>query len=330
MTKINVIGGSGFIGSCLVNALNNTDNLSVSIIDKSESLLFPDLTKIADVRNLNDLESAIDNNSIIINLAAEHRDDVYPKSLYYDVNVNGAINICNIARKKNINKIIFTSSVAVYGFSDKSVDESGNIQPFNDYGKSKHDAELIFKDWQLESPLNRSLIIIRPTVVFGENNRGNVYNLFNQIFNKRFIMLGNGNNRKSIAYVENVASFIKYSIFFEPGIHLYNYVDKPDLTMSQLVDYVKNILGHNRNCKFSMPLFLGLLIAYIFDFVAFFTHKKFSISAIRVKKFCSDSIYNSSVISTGFIPPFSLFDGLERTINYDFKQGELHNQNLNN
>ena len=46
---------------------------------------------------------------------------------------------------------------------------------------------------------NRSLSIIRPAVVFGENNRGNVFNLMKQLANNRFIMVGSGENKKSIA-----------------------------------------------------------------------------------------------------------------------------------
>ena len=54
----------------------------------------------------------------------------------------------------------------------------------------------------------RSLVIIRPTVIFGEGNRGNVYNLFRQIADRRFLMFGDGENKKSMAYVGNVAEFI--------------------------------------------------------------------------------------------------------------------------
>ena len=84
-----------------------------------------------------------------------------------------------------------------------------------------------------KDPQNRSLVIIRPTAVFGEENRGNVYNLLKQINSKNFIMIGNGKNKKSIAYVRNVADFIIFSTKLNSGIHIYNYIDKPDLTMNE-------------------------------------------------------------------------------------------------
>ncbi|MBL3955904.1 NAD-dependent epimerase/dehydratase family protein, partial [Bacteroides thetaiotaomicron] len=54
--------------------------------------------------------------------------------------------------------------------------------------------------------------ILRPTVIFGEGNRGNVYNLLRQITSGRFLMVGDGENRKSMAYVGNVVAFIAFLI----------------------------------------------------------------------------------------------------------------------
>ena len=107
-------------------------------------------------------------------MAAEYRDDVEPKSLYDEVNVDGAENVCKVCSKYGIKKIIFTSSVAVYGFAPLNTNETGEINYFNDYGRTKWFAEERYRDW-LNSNQDNSLTIIRPTVVFGEQNRGNVY-----------------------------------------------------------------------------------------------------------------------------------------------------------
>ena len=55
-------------------------------------------------------------------------------------------------------------------------------------------------------------------------------------------MFGNGKNKKSMAYVENVAAFLEYSLKFESGIHIYNYIDKPDYDMNKLISFSRNIL----------------------------------------------------------------------------------------
>jgi len=316
INNICIIGGSGFIGTVLSKKFIN--KIDFSIIDKIESNQYSNLTQIADVRNMESLRKVIPDSSIIINLAAEHRDDVKPISLYGEVNVNGAKNICIVAREKNVKKIIFTSTVAVYGFGPIGTDENGKINPFNEYGKTKYKAEQIYKLWQEEDPDERTLVIIRPTVVFGENNRGNVYNLFHQIISGKFIMVGNGYNKKSMAYVENVVAFIKHSLIFKPGIHIYNYVDKPDFTMNSLISLVRGIMGFQKKNIVKIPYIIGFFIGKLFDLLTLISGKKFTISSIRIKKFCANSVYNTAIDNSGFKAPITIKDALEKTIIYEF------------
>jgi nucleoside-diphosphate-sugar epimerase len=318
MKNISVIGGSGFIGTSLLRRLQKNDLLDSKIIDKAPSNTFPDLVTLSDVRSVEQLKESILDGSLIVNLAAEHRDDVRPLSLYDDVNVGGAQNICSVAREKGVQTIIFTSSVAVYGFAPIGTDESGKIAPFNDYGRTKYEAEKVFKAWQAEAPEVRTLVIIRPTVVFGEQNRGNVYNLLRQIASGKFVMVGHGENRKSMAYVENVVAFIEYSMSFKPGVHIYNYIDKPDFTMNSLVANVNRILGRTEKISFRLPFAVGYLIGKGFDLVAAMTGKRFAISSIRVKKFCANSVYNTAIDKTGFVRPVPLEQAISQTVRHEF------------
>lgn len=324
MNNITVVGGSGFIGTRLCSRIQKNSNFV--IFDISQSSHFPGETRIGDVRSIEDLRDHILPGSTLINLAAEHRDNVFPISLYEEVNVNGARNICDLARTKDINKIIFTSSVAVYGFAPLGTNESGAITPFNDYGRTKWEAEQVYTQWQAEDPQNRTLVIVRPTVVFGEGNRGNVFNLLRQIASGKFFMVGNGLNRKSMAYVENVAAFLEYSLDFKPGVHIYNYIDKPDFTMNTLVGHVNKLLGRSSEIKLRLPFSLGLLIGSSFDLVAKITGQKFPISAIRVKKFCANSVYESAIESTGFIPPMPLMEAIEKTVRFEFIEDHKNEQ----
>lgn len=315
---IGVIGGSGFIGTRLCNRFAEKAEVDFTIIDKSPSATYHDRFCIADVRSIDELRNVIKEDSVLINLAAEHRDDVRPLSLYDDVNTQGARNLCTVAREKGVQKIIFTSTVAVYGFAPLGTDESGVVNPFNDYGRTKAEAELVFKEWQAEDPENRTLVIVRPTVVFGEQNRGNVYNLLRQIVSGRFVMVGNGENRKSMAYVENIAAFLHYSLSFGPGVHIYNYIDKPDFSMNALVGVVRRMLGRSEEIGFRLPYTVGYSIGKVFDLVASMTGKRFAISSIRVKKFCANSVYNTALEKSGFVPPVPLLEALERTVRHEF------------
>ena len=172
--KVTIIGGSGFIGSRLCQCLQNA-GIDFTIIDKNPSHFFPDKVSIADIRDFDALYNALQPCDAVINLAAEHRDDVSPKSLYDEVNVKGSENIVKICSQKSIQHIIFTSSVAVYGFAPPNTGEDGAINYFNDYGRTKWEAEQVYKTWYEADTENRNLTIIRPTVVFGERNRGKGY-----------------------------------------------------------------------------------------------------------------------------------------------------------
>ena len=131
-------------------------------------------------------------------------------------------------------------------------------------------------------------------------------------------MVGHGENRKSMAYVENIAAFIEYCISFQPGIHIYNFIDKPDFTMKSLVSTGNRILGHPEKIGFRVPFVVGYMIGKGFDLLAAITGKRFAISSIRVKKFCANSVYNTAIDQTGFIPPVPLEKALEQTVRYEF------------
>lgn len=317
--RVCVVGGSGFVGSRLCSRLSKSINNFI-VFDSRQSDPFKGKTILGNICNLADFD-ALPNSDVLINLAAVHRDDVRPVSLYDQVNIGGSDVLCRYARRVGIKKIVFTSSVAIYGFAPADTDEEGAPNYFNDYGRSKYFAEQLYKAWQAEDPDNRSLVIIRPTVIFGEGNRGNVCNLFTQIASKRFLMFGDGKNRKSMAYVENVAAFLEYSLGFPPGVHIYNYVDKPDLDMNTLVKTVRRALFGENNVGFRLPRFIGVGIGYFADVIAKLTGKSLPVSSIRVKKFLGTTQFGSAVSKTGFVAPVKLEDAIEDTLRYEFIDG---------
>jgi nucleoside-diphosphate-sugar epimerase len=311
-----VIGGSGFIGSHLINSL--ATHHTVTNIDK-QLPVHPNgnvTHLVADVRDYESLKAAVpDNTDYVVLLAAEHRDDVSPISLYYDVNVDGAHNVLKVMAEKHLEHIIFTSSVSVYGLNKKDPDELSGVDPFNHYGKSKLEAEKVLRRWFDNDRNGKSLIIVRPTVTFGPGNKGNVYNLLKQIASGKFVMVGRGRNKKSMAYVENVAGFISHCIDKQfKGYHLFNYIDKPDLATKELVHHAEAALG-KKIIPIKIPYVIGYAGGLFLDLVSKITGKKFSISAVRVKKFCATTQFSSVTIqTTNYTPKKSLAEGLEITI----------------
>ncbi len=307
--KVAITGGSGFIGSRLIEDLKK-DGHEIVIVDKAHSVP----VNILDQEKLNVACAGCDT---IIHLAAAHRDDIFPRSIYYEENGQGTLNVTKAAEINGIKRIIFTSTVAVYALNSGTPDENSPVEPFNDYGKSKLEAEEYIRTWA-EKEAGRIATIIRPVVVFGENNRGNVYNLINQISNGKFLMIGRGDNKKSMAYVGNVAAFIKHCLK-ESSSNLYNYADKPDLKTNELIETIYKKLEKTKP-SLTIPYWFGMLAGFGFDVLAKITRRTFPISSIRIQKFCADtSVASDKKNQTRFKPQYSLSDGIERMVSHDFK-----------
>lgn len=313
---ITLIGGSGFVGTRLIDLLK--DEYQLENIDIQASHFFPQLTVPGNVREFSSINGLLKGTELVILLAAQHRDDVTPTSLYYDTNVKGIKNVLKAMECNGVKRIVFFSSVAIYGLNKDNPNENTPADPFNHYGKSKWQAEQVLQEWYKEHQ-DWNIDIIRPTVIFGERNRGNVYNLLHQLSTGKFLRVGKGNNVKSMAYVGNVVAFVKYMIEnVTQGYNVFNYIDKPDFNMNQLTEVVCTKLGKNIP-SFRIPYWIGMAGGYFFDLIALITRKKLEVSSVRVKKYCATTQYDSTKAhNTGFIPPYTLKEGLNRTLDFEF------------
>lgn len=314
-----MIGASGFVGTRLIDLLKqDAEKYSLKNVDLLPSHFFNDITVIGDVRDQEQMDEKLKESDIVVLLAAQHRDDVSPTSLYYDTNVGGMKVTLKAMEKNGIKRIVFFSSVAVYGLNKKNPNEEHPAAPFNHYGKSKWQAEEVLQEWY-KSHTDWNINIIRPTVIFGERNRGNVYNLLKQISSGRFLMVGKGENVKSMAYVGNIVAFVKFMIDnCITGYNVFNYIDKPDTNMNDLVALVEKVLNKNIPST-HFPYWMGMMGGYCFDILAKITGRKFTVSSVRVKKFCAVTQFDSTkALTSGFVPPFTLQEGLARTLEFEF------------
>lgn len=307
------------MGTRLLDLLKGQDHTyTLKNIDLVPSHFFNDLTVIGDVRSQEQMDAQLKGTDVVVLLAAQHRDDVSPTSLYYDTNVGGMKVTLQAMERNGVHRLVFFSSVAVYGLNKKNPDESHPADPFNHYGKSKWQAEQVLQEWYGSHP-DWNIDIIRPTVIFGERNRGNVYNLLNQISGGRFLMVGKGDNVKSMAYVGNVVAFVRFMIdHVTSGYNVFNYIDKPDIDMNHLVELVEKVLDkHIPSTHF--PYWMGMVGGYCFDLLSLITRKKMTVSSVRVKKFCATTQFDSSkAMNSGFVPPYTLQEGLSRTLEFEF------------
>ena len=132
-------------------------------------------------------------------------------------------------------------------------------------------------------------------------------------------MVGRGENKKSLAYVGNIVAFVQFLIDkVTEGYNVFNYIDKPDNNMNQLVSHVSKVLGkHIPTTHF--PYWLGMLGGYGFDMLSKVTGKKMTVSSVRVKKFCATTEFDATkAYVSGFKAPYTLDEGLIRTLEFEF------------
>lgn len=323
MARVTIVGGTGFIGTSLTAALLRSGH-TVRVVDLVTGHHSAVEYRQVDVRDRDGLMTALSASDVVYNLAAVHRDDIRPATRYHDVNVTGAMNICAVCALLGVNHLVFTSSVAVYGDAPPNTGEDRTPEPANAYGESKLLAERAHTEWQAQAPASRSLVIVRPTVVFGEGNRGNVYRLLRLIAAGRFAMIGDGTNKKSMAYVGNLSAFLATAVIRPPGVHVFNYVDKPDFSMHALAEIVTGALGPRRLTRLRIPYPVGYLAGLVCDLIASVTATNLPLSADRVRKFCMTTTYSADRLhATAFQAPFSPREALIGTIRHERAVGAL-------
>jgi nucleoside-diphosphate-sugar epimerase len=314
MENILILGGSGFIGSYFNEKLDS----NIINYDLREPI-HPTKNKFikGDICDFKALNKAIKENNIdtVLHLAAAHHDFGISRDGYFKVNEGGTENICKVAEENNIKKIIFYSSVAVYGENKKPSTEEMSPNPSNHYGASKLAGEVKLRNWS-EKEGNHS-IVIRPCLVYGPRNTANMYNLIRQIDSNKFFNVGKGNNVKSICYVENIVEATIHLMESEnnQGYHLYNYADSPQLTSKETANYIAECLGKKK--PLSVPKPLLQIGAIPFDILIKVTGKNLPVSSARVNKFATETYHKAEkILETGFSPKFDNYQGLKKMVDW--------------
>lgn len=306
-------GGSGFIGSHFHRIIPNEELINFDLVAPK----FNHSSKfiLGDIRINNNVVNAISGNAIecIISLAAKHHDFGIGHDEYFDTNEEGTRVLCSVASEFAVKKIIFYSSVAVYGLREDVSNEELEPQPDSPYGASKLAGERVLQKWASEDA-TRQVVIIRPTVVFGEKNVANMFNLIRQIDSGLYFHLGRADNIKSIAYVENL---VKATLFLKermnPGVVVYNYADEPQLTSRIIGDTIANALG--KMIHLNIPKWLGISVGLPFDLAIKLTGKNLPISSARIKKLGTQTYHSAKkIFEDGFTPKYSTKDGIMKMV----------------
>ena len=248
-----IFGGSGFIGTHLIHLLNTIkqpgdkiydldivmpgeEGVVPGIVEKNDGVEYIRL----DVRKPFDFDFTTTSSDIIFNLAAVHRTPGHEDKEYFETNIRGAENVVAFAEKYGIKKIFFTSSIAPYGASEELKEETTLPTPNTPYGISKLVAEKIHIGW-CEKEQDRELTIVRPGIVYGKGEHGNMTRLYKGIKGHYYIYAGRKDTIKACVYVKELVQFMKYRMIDNsfPGYDIINCTFEPAYTIEQIVEAMK-------------------------------------------------------------------------------------------
>ena len=295
-----IFGGSGFIGTHLAQYLLREDHCNRVILadfqpPKSEpyvaELQFALRTGKAqfihiDVRKSIPADRLPRRPDLVFNLAAVHREPGHEPREYFETNICGAENVCAWAAAADCSRMVFTSSISPYGPSEEMKDENSLPVPETPYGSSKLVAEKIHQAWQAAN-LERKLLILRPGVVFGPGENGNVTRLVRSLATGYFVYMGNRETRKAGGYVKELCRVARFGLEYlersHKSVELLNFGFDPTPTLESFVDAIRSVVGIRRR-PLSLPRSALLAVSYPIDFATRALGIRQPITPVRIRK----------------------------------------------
>ncbi len=169
--KILVTGGSGFIGSYVVNELINADH-TVSVLDTRQNNNLEVVSAVGDLRNFEEVRSAIVGMDAICHIGAIG--DVYlcyeDPPLAAAINVHGTANVLEAAIREGVGKVVYASTWEVYGRPDYApIDEQHPCRPDHPYNITKYAGDLLCQSFR--ELRNLDTTVLRLGTAYGEGMR---------------------------------------------------------------------------------------------------------------------------------------------------------------
>lgn len=307
-----VFGGAGFIGTHLTALLLRRGYGSVTSVDIAsprnpvsgvEYLTY-------DVRQPLPTGLCASAPDEVYNLAAVHRTPGHADWEYFETNVAGAENVCNFCRASGVSRLVFTSSISVYGPAEEPKDEDSIPAPISAYGRSKWQAEAIHRDWA-EEDAARQLVTVRPAVVFGPFENGNFTRLAQALKRRVFFYAGRQDTIKGCGSVDDLVGSMTFALGLEKKQFLYNYCYPEAYTIQDICEAFHQVADLPKPLG-TAPLWLLLTVGRLFE-VAASLGVKTGINRQRVMKVVqSTHIVPKALVEAGYVFETDLAEGLRR------------------
>lgn len=212
MNRVIILGSSGFLGKSLRQKLIEKNVNAKFMVHKKKKILEKN-EFLGDILDKKCLSKILKNDDIVINLVGQYDGNL---SKFFDTNILGGMNLIEIAKvKKNI-KIVFASSINVYGDNCKYPSKETDVpNPMTSYGRIKFLTEQLYEKYSKLNGLD--VTILRFSNVYGKNKKvGIIAKILNSKKNDPVILSHNGKQQRDFLYIDDAISGIIQTIYKHP------------------------------------------------------------------------------------------------------------------
>lgn len=266
-TKKNILitGGAGFIGSHLVEKLLNENTWRVAVIDDFNDFYDPSLKRSnvapnlanenyklyeANITDADALQKIFAENDfdVIVHLAARAgvRPSLTQPKLYAETNINGTLNLLDLAKDFSVKQFVFGSSSSVYGNNEKvPFSEDDKIfNPISPYAATKAAGELICHTYSHLYDIRT--VCLRFFTVYGARQRPDLaIRKFSQLITdeKPIQVFGDGTTRRDYTYVDDIISGVRAAIDYDNSMHeVFNLGESDTVELRRLIELLETNL----------------------------------------------------------------------------------------
>lgn len=295
--KVIITGASGFVGQNLSNYLKKSEILAQDFSLRS-----------------NDWKLALSSPAeAIIHLAGKAHDtsNTSDASDYFKVNTDLTIELFNSFLKSEISDFFYFSSVkAVADTVDGVLTEEFSANPLTPYGQSKWKAEQYLSSQRL--PADKRLFIIRPCMIHGPGNKGNLNLLYKLVQKGIPWPLANFENQRSFISIENVAYLVECMLKNKAVISgVYNFADDESISTNELISLMNQAIGKK-------PRFLKINKKAIIQVAKIGDALHFPLNSEKLKKLTESYVVSNTKIKEVLHIkklPLTASQGILKTIN---------------
>jgi dihydroflavonol-4-reductase len=236
------------------------------------------------------------------------------------VNVGITRNLLKASVAEGIEHYVYISSVSIYGHpSGTLIGEEYPCSPVTRYGRTKYESERLVEEYYIKEKLPTS--IIRPVITYGPRDTWGMIPKLNTLINsKRYLTVGNGNNRVHLIYIDDLIEGLMLVMKNKNAWgKIFNLAGEEPVTINKLVRIISSILNkkiHSLHIPVWFAWITGYLLETSFSFLS--VDKEPFVTLDKIDIMCRDRTFNirKAKRDLGFSPEINYERGLKKTVNW--------------